>query len=629
MKRKSILMTIVAVLFAGMAMGQNWPDDHGQDVLGSDTIYFCASTDSLYPIELGYDVAGKALYPSFGDWRLAYKTSPNVKVADYNMDGTKNGGAGNAYKTVGSGYGGLIFEYTSEDPELCGLPKNKKFWVYVFILPMEDGIIDKDTILCFDGAGGNYNIDIADAFSVYKELYEAAGMTAEWEFAPTNKDIPKNVLDTYTLTNNLVITDLKADYTCGDTIHFNYVVKVVPEDYKLSSISQSICASDTLGDLGKRDPNDIFQRSYAGTYAPATIADFTAWDTELIGGEPLPYRAYTYTYTPCDGGSATVIDTLWLIKHQGDWGFDTVVYCRPNTENISLAMLWGDEQIDYPNILGGKKQPSVSQMFPAGSYWEDKGIKNLKTVPHTYDAGTTDGVSSLILSSKTLRSNKMNLSIAYNYLWRVEGGAIDCLVDPVTGLADSGVMVVILKDPAIAQDYTAQLCKPSYTSGSKIFSLNQYAGLNVVWSGGAGRVSATDGDVDIDAISKNTYKYSYELTGFCGTGTGVFYLKVTDKIKTPSSKTVKFCYRKLPGAINLNDILGVAVNGVTWQSSEALTSADGFYSSTGILNIPEYVTSKGMDPGSLPTLEFTTVGSQCGVTADTKVTIEFVDDLLN
>jgi hypothetical protein len=214
-------------------------------------------------------------------------------------------------------------------------------------------------------------------------------------------------------------------------------------------------------------------------------------------------------------------------------------------------------------------------------------------------------------------------NVKYHYLWAVDPGALPCFTS-TNGTPDSGTLILIVQDPAIAQDYTSQLCLTSYIDGSHDFDLNLYAGLNVKWAPVSSPALKTDAVLEVNNVKPGTYKYKYAIEPGCGPGgTGVFYIKVTNKINA-ASKTVKYCLEKLPASINANDILGVGISSLNWTS----TAAGGFNTTTGILEISEFVKAKGnIVDGDSVTF---TVGSgtpACGVAAGTTVTIQFVSNL--
>jgi hypothetical protein len=623
MKRKSILMTIVALLFAGIAFGQLPALPGDGSVVGRDTIFFCARTDSLYPIELGYDVAGKRLHPSYGDWSLIGKTSSGLAAAEYDLGVPNgNGGAGNAYKVVGSGIGGYLFQYTSTDAQ-CNLAVGEKFWVYVFILPdYQDVIGGKDSVICVVTPtvprsypqSGAINLDVI--FKKYIDLYIAAGFTF-----PTNKwTNPKGAkkgeygtLDidsvaTYVFNDTLVFASKPAAYLCGDSIPFKLKI-TVDTIGQLYPLSVGICPPDTLGDLGARDPNEIFERNFGGSYNPSTIANGTAWTPKGLAF----WKAYDYTYTDCYGSAKHVFDTLYLLHWVGSWGIDTVTYCR-DSASLSIFTLYDDPQINYPAI--GQAKPSLNN---TNSYWYDRAVGG------TYPPfGTISGLTSLNGYSVNLDDLKSN--VGYHYLWRPDAAALPCLVNPSTGLPDSGYIVVILQDPVTTQDFRAQLCIDSWSVGDK-FNVGEFTGITSGWASPI-VTDATGSNLAITAplLNKNTYTYSYHLAAGCGAGgDGVFYLRFTKGVKTPKSKKVEFCVNKLPASINLNEILGVAVKGLNWVSGQSLTTTDGFTASTGILNVITYVGVHGATAGT--DLTFTVTGVDCGIPSTTTVTLSFVSDI--
>jgi hypothetical protein len=617
MKRKSILMTIVAVLFAGVAWGQGqlptWPTGLGTDVKGADTIYFCLKTDSLYPIELGYDVLGKRLSPEWGEWSLYTKTSEDVTVDDYNLDGSKNGGAGNAFKAVGSGKGGLIFQYVANDPQ-CGLAKGEIFWAYIFLLPDFNGSVSKQMAICYDEQGGDVTIEYDQSFDEYTDLYEKAGFNYTWKVGG-QITIKKDSIAQYLLEDTIVLTPdhpALANYTCGLEGIFQISV-TVDTIGQLKGIGLGICAKDTLGDLGNTKAIDIFtvRQKYTGTYSPERINNWT--DAEKLAKKKL----FTFSYDDCKGNSPKmVVDTLYIQEAHGYWGKDTIIACRVNAPSNIFAY-YNDDDISYPLIDG---KPILDN---TNSYWYDRAIG---IVPIS-DKGTTDnnfsmvGVTDPYTDDGTeLRKDYMKSNVGYHYLWRVAPNAypVSCLFDyNGGGKPDSGTIVVILQDPAIAIDYTAQLCK----KGTYDFDLNAYTRLDVVWTGA--NLETDNKTIRTENVYPGTYKYEYSLVSNCGAGgKGIFYLKVTTKIKAPASKTVSYCVEKLPASINLNDVLGVAVSGLTWISDSGLDATDGFDATTGVLDIPTYTSKHGTTPQDLV---FETDGaSDCDVPNGITLTIKFV-----
>ncbi|MDR1593284.1 MAG: hypothetical protein LBS43_02210 [Prevotellaceae bacterium] len=619
MKRKSIFLTIVAVFLTAVSWGQtqpSWPSSYpvGGNVVGSDTIYFCITPDSLYPIELGYDVAGLDLRPSYGDWALYTTTSTNVVASDYVFGSAKNDGAGNAYKTQGSGIGGYIFEYTSK-VDLCGLATGKKFWAYVFVLPDFSAKPQKaDSIICKKD-GATFDVKFDEYFASTLEVYQEAGIAYHWKGSLsgnfTNND--QSTPDTHSFVDTLVLDSPIPDgYTCGLEGEFKVTVKVLDSIY-LESIAIEICAEDTVGKENV-NPNHYFKRNVAGSYVPEYVIDGTAWGTAPNGKK---YREYVFSYNDCKHVAlATVSDTIYLLDGpKGNWGVDSVSYCRtPGPEDIYT--FW--------NEVTGSKLP-----LELGSHWYDRGLVGQGwTSSDGY--GTTDDKPSL--DGEALRLDSMVSSVGYHYLWQVDLGvtAFECLVNG-NGEGDSGYLVVILRDRVSAQDYTAQLCGASYASLSYKFDLAKYTGLDVDWwiggkpdATGATKVGKEWTIPTYGGVAKpNTYKLYYDLASDCGSGAGVFYIKVNEKVRVSGSKEVLYCLRKLPAQINLNDVLNVAVGDLEW----AVTGTVPGFTNDGLLDVGTYMVGKS--PNTEQTLVFTTDnGSGCGVPDGTTLTIKFVTDIL-
>jgi hypothetical protein len=634
MKRKSILMTIVMALFASVSWGQTWsPDISGTTPAGADTIYFCVSSDSLYPIEFGYDVFGKQLHPSFGNWELLAKSSSSLEVIDYNFGAAKNGGAGNAFKAVGSGIGGIIFQYTATDDQ-CGIGVGDKFWAYVFILPQEDKVISPvDTFVCYDEnkklPTDYIEIKFADIFKTYTDLYTLAGFDLQWnDGSALIEQLRYDSIAKYTLRDTLVIspkTGFGAGYTCGDSIPLLFKITVDSIVRDTVGKSRTICAVDTLDPLGNRNPLVVFQRTSLpnGAYYDAAsggniLTNIKGWTTaEQTAGKKLYYYRYNDCETPPN--SHLIVDTLKVINElpyaDGNVGIDTVNYCRiPGSLSI-VDVFNSDAWYLYQPVLN----PDGSD-----SYWSDRGIydKDLSAViPPNTDFGTSTSYPSLV--GHTVNFDIMKSSIGYYYKWNVDNSVHECFVGQ-DGTPGNGTLVIILQDPFVAQDYTAQLCVNSYASNAQ-FNLNEYTGLTVQWDGPY--ISATKDYIEPNGLLKSTYKYKYDVPPVCGAGgKGVLYVKVTDKVKTPVSKNVKYCIDKLPGAINLNDVLGVAVDGLKWKAAAGTTIAGDSFNGT-VLDVGLYFSNPA---NTATTLKFefdAPPGDLCGISTSTTLTLEFTGTL--
>jgi hypothetical protein len=620
MKRKSIFLTIVAIFFAGVTWGQlpAWPIAHGTDVKGSDTIFFCFRADSLYPIDLGTDVAGKVLSPNYGDWVLYTKTV-GAFASDYSDDpSVKNEGAGNAFKVVQSSLGGFIFQYKVTN-ELCGLNANETFWSYVFILPDKNDGLQKDTIVCPEsGTNNKFSGTLGGAFKTELDIYLAAGFSYTWKHGgnyeiETTSDAYFAIKDTIVLS----VPSTTTGYTCGGEIPVVFRISV-KDIGQLETLKLGICATDTLStNYGLENPNIIFNRIIPGTYTPSTIGN-GGW--VKVGN--IYVKGFVFDYSDCDGNPQSVKDTLTLLKARGNWGKDTITLCR-DSATYSVFTLYYSDQIKYLNPDGYGK-PVINE---GSSHWYDRGIG--KTAPN-FDFGTIVPPGGTSLNGYTINSEILKSNVGYHYLWRVDG--IECLISPL-GDPDSGTIVFIQKDPAYAQDYTAQLCRDSYST-SKLFDLNAYTLLDVEWNHLSQHKGLLANNYEVNVFDSITYsttfKYGYQLLPGCGPGgTGVFYLKVTDKVKAPQSRTVVYCYKRLPAGINANDILGIAVDGLAWTATEngtALGAADGF-TGDGILDITKFASSRGADDGTEIVFEATTA-ADCGIPANVTVTVKLVDNIL-
>jgi hypothetical protein len=591
MKRKSILMTIVTVLFAATAWGQqlsSWPTTSvGQNgVVSADTIFFCNTADSLYPIEFGYDVAGKKLSPNYGEWSLiatfggATPMLHGVPASDYDFN-TKNGGAGNAYKLVGSGKGIYLFQYLSKDVQ-CGLQVDEKYWIYIFVLPnMSNTVTKPSDTYCKENITTPREVSFDSIFGADTALFNKAKITYRWKSGNKKPFYLPGTVDVYSLHDTLLIDPHKG-YNCGLEGRFSYTVEVVDSLGLLTSKIAGVCASDLAGSNAKRNPNVFFKRGKIlgkeVVYNPSEIGLLTDFGS-------AKKRAYNFTYTDCNGKSHTVFDTLFLSTFQGDWGVDTSIVCR----TASASSVFDH----YNNLNYMSKRPNAKPPLDySNSKWVELGLTVNGPTTGIYQGGAT---ASLDNTGYTINNDALRSNMGYYYKWTAVG--IDCYINPSTGESDFGAMVVILRDKSYGQDYTTRLCLSSYTAVKKNFSLAKYTGLHgVKWTdkqGGTNGLTPSGDSIDISKLKEdNTYTFRYTLSGGCGAGgSGLLLIQTPKTLRLPAAKTVRYCVHKLPPMINLNDVLGVSVESLTWT----LVSVDGTpqtsiagFTSDGILDIGLY-----------------------------------------
>jgi hypothetical protein len=595
MKRKSILLTIVALLFAGLASAQNsWIDPNVSstvptDIKGSDTIYFCATTDSLYPIELGYDVAGKRLHPSYGDWSLYAVSQPGLSVRDYKIDA-----AGNVYNVVGSGIGGYIFKYLAKDVQ-CGLQQNEAFYVYVFVMPDLANVITEDTLICYNTTppGQTFPVTPQNSFN-YTDLYNKAGITFAWRH-PSTTNIRIDSIGTYVFIDTFDISVKPAKYNCKDEGIYRLTVHV-DSLRNLDPLNVGICASDTLDPA--LSPWDIFKHwtrhinwpgMGAGQYTPDLVKNGT-W----FLGTTDTFMVFEYAYRNCFGDPKIVKDTVYLLPDHGAqgyfWGKDTIVQCRP-TGLRDLFALYMEPEIDYLSSTAGL--PSGPWHKPAlginKAYWYERGKNYDHTSSNPIDLGSVYGGPTMA-GSYILNYDNMASSIGYNYLWRPDPSKFPCIA------SDSGVMVVILNDLLQAADFRVQLCQKFITAGAK-FDLAAFTGIKgASWYYGAYPNPVTSLVNDELELSNTTYTYGpgvhkllYDVSSGCGGGRATLFIKIANNVKIPTNITEKFCVSTLPATINLNEVIGLYDGSASWAATNIGTAtAAGFDSVTGIIDVGKF-----------------------------------------
>jgi len=646
MKRKSILMTIVAVLFAGVAMGQAvWPASglpaDAASSKAADTMFFCSpSSDVLYPIDLGFDVAGLSLHPKYGEWSLYARSSTAAIPSEYDFGAVKNGGAGNAFKVVGTTIGGYIFKYVSNDVQ-CGLGLGEAFYVYVYILPA-DQVLSKDTTVCVNTGSPTFNVNVNNSFGnftntwPYGDLFAKAGVT--FSYSPTTWTVDRSAADAdSTYTSTLTVVSKPAGLNCAIATEFSLVVDVVSE-ITLSPLNYAICSDEiTPGTvLGDRNPNVIFGRTTAGTYAPTTVSGGGAGWTPVEVSQG--YKNYVYSYTdPCSGVAKTVTDRLTLVPTvaivNDYWGSDTLLFCRTSNTPISLfsGSLFNDPGFGYLLPGPGKIKPQQAWI---NNKWEDRGTLGTK-IP--YNAGTVSNNPSLLPGTNNINLGDMVTGAYYNYIWRIDP-SVSCFG------GDSGRMVIRLQDPFVATTFRAQMCE-NYTTP---FDLGKFTGMSGATWTYVGPLAASVGTItgnnitvaQLGTMGKGTHKLKYDIAATCGaSGSDFIYLKITDSPVVPSSTTKFFCKTKLPDvSMNLNELVNL-VDGIQWSVVSATnqagvsiaTAVNAALSADGILSMPNFtqaINIAAITSANPVTLKFKQTNTVCGV-SNTELTIVITDNIIN
>lgn len=617
----SCSMVLAMLLFSKPATAQSlhtWPTSLSGLALKSDTIYICADIDTIHPIELGYDIPGLRLHPSYGDWSL-YAISDKASPNDYAVSNAKNEGAGNAFKVVGSGIGGYVFQYIAKSTQ-CGLAVGESYFVYVFIIPSLNIPLSKDTLLCKQPAGSSLPTNIISYFP-HAELYQKANLTLTWNPAAFPV-MPTDSVDMKVYTSTFTVSGAARALGCGTTGIFNYTVDVSSEGFTLDPISVNVCVADTVGSLANRNPNVYFGRS-AGTYSPATIGN--NW-----GGTS---QSYVFTYVDCLGNAKTVTDVLQITSSPADqnWGRDTLFICRTQVANV----------VDLYNLSQGITPISL---LPTNSTWADRGVTG--TLPLVFGSS---GASVFSLPS-SVNIADAGANIGYNFLYRM---------DPSLCFGgDTGLFILMVHDPFKAVDFRTQLCTDYLPSNS--FDLGAFTGIeNGSWRYVGALATA------IDPISNNqltsaqlvrmgigTHKLSYTVPAGCGGGgVGVMYIKIGGKASIPANVSERYCKRTLPSSINVNEVLGFsglpagANNAWTLESvSNAGSSVSGgalaaarlhFTPATGVFNMSALTDpATDMDLSAATSarpleLTFRLTGATCnagGGTSELKIII--IDDII-
>lgn len=587
--KKSILnylLAVVAVCFAGISMAQNpWPTTLP---LGtpSDTMFFCSSPDSLYPVEFGYDIAGKYLSPSYGDWELYAVTG--AQPVSYDFGANKNGGAGNTFRVVGEDYGGYVFRYTSNNDQ-CGLDDGDEYFIFVFIMPDLATTVTQGDTVCRVPAG-NHAVTYANNF-IHKDLYAKAGFTLT--FNPTGFTQSIDAKGIFVHTSDFTLTpNPHGNYNCGYTGQLKYTVTVIDSIDNWVGKILDLCPEDTIGGAATRSLKTLLGRNFVsanysltngGTQNIITIADLANWGTL-----PAKKEIYLNYVDPCTGTAKVVVDTVHMGRSFPDdfHGQDTITLCRRDSIG------------DLYDIYDMSTKFGVPHLAKSSFDWTDWGITGQNPINYM----THSGLSSLI-NHKDINLKDMFSETYYHYNWTV--------LDPTCFQGDSGRIVLYLQDPIIASDYRLQMCN-SYAG---IFDFNAFINISgASWSDGNDNpISGTLTAAEVAALPLGVSEFKYSLNDLCSSGSAVFYIKKTKNPVISTSVVEKYCIAYAPSKVNLNDVLGF-VDAGTW----AITSATKFGGGSVTIPATHLNTATGvLDVASVKAL----LGIPAGVDAEVVLTM--------
>lgn len=563
-------MLLVGLFFVKYAEAQalnTWPAASGLAVK-SDTLYICADIHAIHPIELAYDIPGLRLHPNYGDWGL-YAISDNASPNDYAVNNAKNGGAGNAFKVVGSGIGGYVFQYEAKSSQ-CGLNTGDLYFMYVFIIPSLSTPISVDTLLCKQ-ADGKSLAKVINNYFPHAELYSKANIKAAWN--PSQFPVMRtDSVGTMLYTADFTVSGPAGALACGSTGKFDFTVSVTNADFTLKPISINICQADTVGVLGTRSPNVYFGRNVAGTYSP-----------KVLGGNwAATSQSFVFSYVDCLGNVKTVTDVLTMgsAPDKHNWGRVTLTLCR--NQVASEAELYSLTQGITPISL-----------LPTSSTWDDRGISGTLPLVHGPSG------ASVFNSPSSINTEDMGANIAYNFLYRV---------DPSLCFGgDSGLFILMLQDPFTAVDFRTQLCADYLGTDFDLASFT--AVKDGTWSY-VGAMASSVGLItksllkgsQLTTMGVGTHKLQYEVAAGCGGGgVGIMYMKIGGKVSIPASVTERYCKKTLPAVINVNEVIGFSglasgdinkwvltnvSNGAVGLDATALAAAQAYFNpATGVFDL--------------------------------------------
>lgn len=634
MKRKSILFSLMLMLavFVGTTtfaqISTNvWPTTHPSNLAKADSIYFCQYTDTIFPLELGYDVRGLNLAPSYGTWsHIASYSDGEAGQTVYNKDvKVSKVAAGNVFNVLNIP-GAHLFQYQSLS-EQCGLAQNDVLWVYIFVLPSyPSGKAYGDTVVC-KKAG---EVDLTGKNPLYsfvhKELFNKADIdiTTTDVFAPGKHD--QNVLldTTYEFTfkatpraGSGALNPKRGFKNCLVNFKFEYNLKI-KDDNKPEGRVGFICS--TL-DNHKTDP--IYKipvdgvLGYSNAFTPDSVQKLdkvVGLKYKLPNGDEFDYALVTVPYKDCDGNNATYTDTIVFLDKD-----------ISNNERESNKV--------GPICIEGGGLDALDNFIPAASAstvhtWEYWGITGATKV-------TGSPAADIFVNSLNVDKALMDPGTEYyfRYYFDKTGNILsDCFEGSYGQLILSGIHRFVPKD------YRVQLCTKDGNSPPKgIINFELFTGLKGAdWKTLSAVAVADPSSVEVSGYGVHKYFYEYPNITGCGGGKGVFYVKMSDKTAIASEFTELFCTKRHGEVINVNELIGY-YGGGTWSLDDSNQGASvdctaEFDPATGQFKLTEAKKKFAAVTNSATTIEFTFTLDKptCVGTGNQKVTltVKIVSDII-
>lgn len=524
MKQKMtwIKTILCSILFLGNVVAAHAEVEPPYSVSNNDGIKYVCESDAYNTVDLN-NVVGAVLTNQGGYWDQV-DFEGNVIAAK----------VGNVFNLTGKLVGTYYFRYTATN-NAC-LPVGQTKVACVVIVPVA---VDFSHIV-YSCTGETPTLDLA---KILPPSLSGATITYSLNGAPTGVSIAGSVLSmtnymgTFEVTYNVGRTDAEAAAACDSegtiTIEVirdndNPTLTVEEITYCLSSLPKSINLSQLAG---------------------ATMYENAEWSTTNTNGsldentftfaQPVVLGDYVFTYawegTSCYPAASGTL-TVKVVEEELN------LPTGPLTENICKA--------ENPSRVYNLTLEALHMSLPqSAGKWE------LDDAPIGYDVDVTDGLFEV---AKAAVGTYKLIYTAYD-------------VAKLCGLTGSVELTMNIGDnSSSAYDGRVQLCALDLASKPGSLKLSDYVldmPAGAKWKDQSGTLMASDEVtyLDLDALGVGTYEYTFEYAsvGCTGNGTGSLYVTITNNLDLPEELTLAFCRPDMPSSINMNQVIGAAIDG-TW-----------------------------------------------------------------
>ncbi|WP_430817710.1 hypothetical protein [Carboxylicivirga sp. RSCT41] len=550
MNKFKLLLTFMLIGIVGV---------NAQTVPGGTFEHTVCGTDKSDALDLK-NVVGAQLDAAGGTWE---QFDSDEDIGDYNMgDGVP---VSNVFSLSGRPAGKYYFVYFATT-NAC-LQEGSKVKVVVTIVE-EAKDITHTISLCGDADKEVTLNDFIDPAITTPDFNDLTGLPSGTNLsgtgATTKVTIPKDYKGIFTVNykNNISPCDIGATLTV--------VVNNDVSTFELNNNSIVYCSESLPGTINL---SQIAGASVpGGTWSVKSAAGATLSQGVLVSWATQPNDGnYTFEYKfddDCDDSNELASKTFTItitndITSNGLTNGGTDQICKSDNPALAYNLLVDGLGLNIPVNTG--KWEVTNDDAPAGHNLDlTNGLFEVKDAPAgTYELTYTIGSAATHICATAGQSATLTLTVG----------------DVSNGVFNDGRIQLCVDD--VENNSSGKLNLNDYIAGADGFTwrhMDSEQGTEV-----------TDGEVAYSALASlgigtHRYNFAYSSDGCDGqTGVGSLYVVITDELDMEANTTIQYCRPDMPGELNLNQLLGIAVAGNwTYDSTDNAGSTPTPTISSGI-----------------------------------------------